>query len=268
MDSNDDFAPSWAHGQSSEAASSPGSAGGAASAICDQILVPTRFPLPRALTTAQGYLELATGAAAKLGLAPRLRRQMLRKSLRLAAAFRCEPHGIAGGSIDAAAHDVAASTASVHALNDARSHQPKVAQQRAMRQLLIGQSLRLLGRYELAVLALKKATADRLLRRDALLALAWCYKRLGRLDEAVTTITRALAAAPDDAILHYNLACYLALSVQPRAALYELAWSLELKPQLQTRAASECDFDSLRGSAAFEALIDPQRRLARRPAGS
>jgi tetratricopeptide (TPR) repeat protein len=178
------------------------------------------FGIPRQLLAAQGYLELATGPAARLGLAPTLRRRTLRQALHLAAKCRVE-----------------------------KRHQPA-------RHLVIGQSLRLLGKHRSAMTSLRKASLDRWLRRDALLGLAWCQKRLGLIDEAITTITRALAAKPDDADLHYNLACYLALAMQPRAAIYELAWALELKPRLRRRAATEADFDSLRCYEAFAALTD------------
>ncbi|HBJ38015.1 MAG TPA: hypothetical protein DDZ51_25315 [Planctomycetaceae bacterium] len=178
------------------------------------------FGLPRQLLAAQGYLELATGPAGRLGLAPALRRRTLRQALHLAARCRVE-----------------------------KRHQPA-------RHLLIGQSLRLLGKHRSAIASLRKASLDRWLRRDALLGLAWCQKRLGLIDEAITTITRALAVKPDDADLHYNLACYLALAMQPRAAIYELAWALELKPRLKRRASAEADFDSLRCFEAFAALTD------------
>lgn len=178
------------------------------------------FGIPRGLLAAQGYLELATGPAARLGLAPALRRKTLRQALQLAAQCKVE-----------------------------KRHQPA-------RYLLIGQSLRLLGKHRSAIAPLRKASFDRLLRRDALLGLAWCQKRLGWIDDAITTITRALAANPDDADLHYNLACYLALAMQPRAAIYELAWALELKPRLRRRANIEADFDSLRCYEAFAALTD------------
>jgi len=125
--------------------------------------------------------------------------------------------------------------------------------------------LRLLGRHRSAIAALRRASFDRLLRRDALLGLAWCQKRLGWIDDAITTITRALAAAPDDADLHYNLACYLSLAMQPRAAIYELAWALELKPRLRRRASIEADFDTLRCLEAFVALTDPRRRVPQGP---
>jgi tetratricopeptide (TPR) repeat protein len=176
--------------------------------------------IPRQLVVAQGYLELATGPASRLGLAPKLRRQTLRQVFSLAVNCRVQ-----------------------------KCHQPA-------RHLLIGQALRLLGKYRGASDALRKASSDRCLRRDALLGLAWCQKRLGLLEDAIATVTRALAASPNDADLHYNLACYLALAMQPRAAIYELAWALELKPRLRQRASVEPDFDPLRCFEAFAALTD------------
>jgi len=224
MDGKQQFAISFAYG-AGKGAVGMGDSGSAGS-------WPPQRPLPRPLQAAQGYLELATGVAAKFGLAPRLRRKTLRTVLRLAG--RCAVTG----------------------------------RHRATRQLLIGQALRLLGRYDSAAMALQKASCDPALRRDALLGLAWCHKRLGDLDLAIAAVSRALATSPDDAALHYNLACYLALAHQPRAALYELAWALELQPRLRRRAAVEPDFDAFRGLAAFEALIDLQRCVSQRPSGS
>lgn len=226
MDGQEYFAVSFAQkGGSDEFGSSDWElvGGGNATAV--------RRPLPRPLQTAQGYFELATAPAARLGLSPRLRRRTLRRVLRMALAYTA-------GAAD-----------------------------RASRELLIGQSLRLLGRYEAALPRLRRAARERSLRRDALLALAWCHKRRGRLDEAIAAVTRALATAPDDAVLHYNLACYLALSLQPQAALYELSWALELQPRLRWRAAVEADFELFRGSAAFEALTATARDASQRSSG-
>lgn len=184
--------------------------------------------LPRGLVIAQGYLDLATGPAAKLGLAVPLQRQTLRTALR--TAFECQV---------------------------SRRHRPQ-------RALLIGQALRLLERYDLAIVPLRRAAQAAATRRDALLGLAWCCKRLGDLEAAILAITRAAARDPGDADLHYNLACYLALSFESKAALRELAWAFELKPSLRFRAVDEADFDSLRGVAAFEALLAAGSRGYRR----
>lgn len=190
--------------------------------------------LPRGLVIAEGYLELATGPAAKLGLAVPLQRRTLRTALR--TAVECQV---------------------------SRRDRPR-------RALLIGQALRLLGRYDLAIVPLRRAARNPTTRRDALLGLGWCCKRLGDLDAAILAITRGLASDPADADLHYNLACYLSLSFESKAALRELAWAFELKPALRSHAADEADFDPLRGTAAFETLLVAgsrgQRRSGKLPA--
>jgi len=189
--------------------------------------------LPRGLLVAQGYLELATGPAARLGLAIKLRRQALRSSLLAALSCRIDPDG-----------------------DDVDRH-------RSERWLLIGQTLRLLGRHDLAVRPLTLATENPTTYRDAGLGLAWCQRRMGNLRAAILTTSRTLSTLPGDADLHYNLACYLALAHDSTASLRELSWAIELKPRLRARAACESDFDSLRGSTAFEELLRPGVKLAR-----
>ncbi|TVP97946.1 MAG: hypothetical protein EA381_13755 [Planctomycetaceae bacterium] len=188
--------------------------------------------LPRGLLVAQGYLELATGPAARLGLAIQLRRQALRSSLLAAVSCRIDP-----GDDDVDRH-------------------------RSERFLLIGQTLRLLGRHDLAVRPLTLATENPTTYRDAGLGLAWCQRRMGNLRAAILTTSRTLSTLPGDADLHYNLACYLALALHSAESLRELSWAIELKPRLRARAACESDFDSLRGSAAFEELLRPGVKLA------
>lgn len=177
--------------------------------------------LPPAIETAEGYLELVTRPAVKLGVHSRMRRDFAKKSLQLAV-----DTGLCESS-------------------------PK---HEARRQMVIGQSLRLLRRYRAAAQAFREASKHRPSRVDALMALGWCQKRMGRSDQAVASLTRALSIAPEDARLHYNLACYLSISGQFRAAVYELAWALEIEPSLRRRALVEPDFDQLRSAPAFAAL--------------
>jgi tetratricopeptide (TPR) repeat protein len=177
--------------------------------------------LPPVIEAAEGYLELVTQSAVKLGVDSRMRREFAKKSLRLVK-------------------DLGVCTLS--------------SKHEARRQMVLGQSLRLLRRYHAAARAFREASKYRGSRVQALMGLGWCQKRIGRMDLAVTTLTRALAIAPEDPRLHYNLACYLALSGQFRAAVYELAWALELEPSLRRRAVWEPDFDQLRSAPAFAAL--------------
>ena len=100
------------------------------------------------------------------------------------------------------------------------------------RQMVIGQSYRILHRYPAAISAFRRASKHRDARVEALMAMGWCQKRIGRTDLAVVSLTRALAIVPENARLHYNLACYLACEGQARAAIYELAWALQIEPRL------------------------------------
>lgn len=198
----------------------------APSATVDSDLARAATGLPRVLQAAGGYLDLAVGPPARLGIEARLRRRLLRKSLRLASRSQVGP-----------------------------THQ-------GSRWLLIGQALRMLGRHRTAVVVLRAALADPSTYRDAMLGIAWCCKRLGRLDDAVATLLRAIAGTPRDASLHYNLACYLALSRRPREALRELAWSLQLNPRLCSAARNEPDFVPLHALTMFHLLTDHRPRLA------
>jgi tetratricopeptide (TPR) repeat protein len=182
---------------------------------------PLMLAVPPAIEMAEGYIELVTQPASKLGVARGMKRQFALKALNLATD--------AGECWHNAKHE-------------------------ARRQMVIGQSLRLLKRHRSAVAAFRKASKHRPSRVAALMAMAWCQKRLGQVTEAVVTLTRALAITPEDPRLHYNLACYLCVSGQARAALYELAWALELDSSLRTRALLDSDFDALRTAPAFFAL--------------
>jgi tetratricopeptide (TPR) repeat protein len=186
-------------------------------------LLPT--PIPASIETAEGYLELVTKPAVCLGVSNKIRRSYAKKAIELATSCGLCPN------------------------------EPK---HEARRQMVIGQAHRLLRRYRTATAAFRSASKYRPLRVEALLAMGWCQKRSGKLNEAVVSLTRALAIVPDDARLHYNLACYLACLGQHRAAVYELAWALELQPKLQSRSIAEPDFDCLRLYPAFIALTQPR----------
>ena len=81
---------------------------------------------------------------------------------------------------------------------------------------LRGEAFRALGRFSEAAASLEEAAG--LLPPDmhVQLALAWCYKRVQRLDLAIETLEDALEIEGDSArrrgILHYNLACYWSLA--------------------------------------------------------
>ncbi len=88
------------------------------------------------------------------------------------------------------------------------------------------------------------------------LALGWCYKRTNRLAQAIDSLERALREHADEALLHYNLACYWSLAGNTaRRRSRALGRALELDPDLRTLVADEPDFNQLRGNPEFERLV-------------
>ena len=87
------------------------------------------------------------------------------------------------------------------------------------------------------------------------LALAWCYKRIDRLDLAIQALEDAMSVDPDEAIIHYNLACYWALADNVRMAIRYLDQSFAIDPKYRDQVADESDFDSIRDDPEFQSLI-------------
>lgn len=85
--------------------------------------------------------------------------------------------------------------------------------------------------------------------------LGWCYKRTGKLDRAIESLEEALAAEPNDALVHYNLACYWSLAKNKRQALSYLARAFKLQDEFRGLVAEETDFDPIRNDPAFQALL-------------
>lgn len=119
---------------------------------------------------------------------------------------------------------------------------------------LLGETLRELRRFREAVYPLRRCLE--LLPDDmhVALALGWCYKRIGRLEDAISTLEQAVKTEPGEAILHYNLACYWSLARNRRQALQHLAYALEIDGNFRDLVADEPDFDPIREDPLFQTL--------------
>jgi len=120
---------------------------------------------------------------------------------------------------------------------------------------LRGESLRSLGRYAEALEPLGQAAQAVPENVHVQLALGWCHKRTARLDLAIQDLERALDVEPTDALIHYNLACYLSLAGERRRALVHLTRALSLDVALRRLVDSEPDFDPLRADPEFLSLM-------------
>jgi tetratricopeptide (TPR) repeat protein len=120
---------------------------------------------------------------------------------------------------------------------------------------LRGEALRALERYQEAIGPLELASRDPTDAIAARLALGWCYKRTGRIDLAIRELEKALVKEPDDALIHYNLACYQSLAKDRGEALRHLRKAIRLEPAYRRMVDQESDFDPLRDDPDFQMLV-------------
>lgn len=119
---------------------------------------------------------------------------------------------------------------------------------------LRGQALQMMQLYEEAIEALEGAADLSPSNTEIVLALAWCYRRAGRMPSAIATLEQALLIEPDNAQLLYHLARDFSLCGKRRRTLDLLAMALERDSQYRELIATEPDFDPLRGDPEFQAL--------------
>ena len=122
---------------------------------------------------------------------------------------------------------------------------------------LRGEALRALERYREALVPLERVAEAVPEDVHVWLALAWCYKRAGRIDRAVHAMEQALKVEPKEALLHYNLACYLSLAGQKERTLAHLSKAFAFDPGYRGMVEGEPDFDPIRSDPDFQALLSP-----------
>jgi tetratricopeptide (TPR) repeat protein len=119
---------------------------------------------------------------------------------------------------------------------------------------LTGEALRALERYGEASQVLEEASELTPSNIQVWLALGWCYKRSGRLDQAISALEHAREVDADQAIIHYNLACYWSLCGEKERALNCLSKAIQIEPNYRDLIGDESDFDPIRSDPDFQAL--------------
>lgn len=127
---------------------------------------------------------------------------------------------------------------------------------------LLGEALRVQGRYHEALRLLERAALLRPGDAAVAISLGWCYKRTHRLAQAIDTLDQAGRAHPEEPLLRYNLACYWSLAGNPEKALDELTTALVLDPDLWSLIGGEADFDPIREHPEFARLVAGKAPLA------
>ena len=119
---------------------------------------------------------------------------------------------------------------------------------------LKGQACRASERHREAVHYLKQSAQLDPENIHVFLALAWSYKRVGQLEQAIVEMKNAVQVDSSSAIAQYNLACYLSLAGDVPNALMHLSIALELNRDFRGFVEGETDFDNIRKEPGFRAL--------------
>lgn len=119
---------------------------------------------------------------------------------------------------------------------------------------LEGEALRTLERWQDAIAPLEAARNEDSTNIHVALALAWCFKRIERLDLAIEALEEAMSHEPTAGILHYNLACYWSLAGNAFRAVEYLSEAFDLDPDYRDMVGSEADFNPIRQHPAFISL--------------
>ncbi len=119
---------------------------------------------------------------------------------------------------------------------------------------LRGEALCAMGLFREAIRPLEDAADLAPSNLHVWVALAWCYKRTGQLSFAIQALESGLDAHPDEALLHYNLACYWSLGGNKDRALQYLEQAIELDSRFRDMTADEPDFDPIRTDPRFQTI--------------
>ena len=90
---------------------------------------------------------------------------------------------------------------------------------------------------------------------EALRALADQYTEEGFYDEGLAVDLRLAHLLPEDPLVHYNLACSLAMAAEPEAAIVELRRAFERGYVDMEHLQIDPDLDNLRDLPAFQELL-------------
>jgi tetratricopeptide (TPR) repeat protein len=130
---------------------------------------------------------------------------------------------------------------------------PDDARSGPLASLIEGEALRAMGSWHEAIGPLTRAAETDPKRLEVWLGLGWCYKRLGRLGDAIDSLRSGLAETPRQPILLYNLACYHSLTGDVATAIDYLTQAIAIDARFRDLTGAERDFDPIRTDPRFVA---------------
>ena len=109
--------------------------------------------------------------------------------------------------------------------------------------------------YERALKHFERVPTDEGSHVELRMSMAWCFKRIGRLDKAIESLKSAYRESPKTTVVLYNLACYYALAGDKEEALSWLGRAIRMDNSYRLRVPRETDFDSIRNDQEFLHLM-------------
>lgn len=120
---------------------------------------------------------------------------------------------------------------------------------------LRGEAFRMRCDFEEALRSFEIVLSERSDDSGVLMAMAWCFKRIDRLDQAIESMKRAYQCSPKEAVVLYNLACYYSLAGERDEALSWLGRAIRLDASFRKQVGKETDFDPIRNDPDFQYLM-------------
>ena len=122
--------------------------------------------------------------------------------------------------------------------------------------LLRGHALQIKREHHQALDEYRQAHLEKPTDIRPLFGMAWCFKRIDQLPQAIDAMKLAYQFHKNDAVVLYNLACYYSLAGDKDNALSWLARSLRMNRELLKSIPAETDFDPLRNDSDFQHLLE------------
>ncbi len=122
--------------------------------------------------------------------------------------------------------------------------------------LLRGEALRAKSDHRAALEAFRKAHAASPEDLGTLMGMAWCFKRIDRVDQSIEMMQLAYESHKEVPVVLYNLACYYSLAGEKEQALSWLGRALRMDRGFTKLVPKETDFDPLRDDPDFLHLLE------------
>ena len=103
--------------------------------------------------------------------------------------------------------------------------------------------------------AFREAHLEKPTDLNALMRMAWCFKRIDQLPKAIDAMKLAYQFHKEVPVVLYNLACYYSLSGEKDEALSWMGRAFRMDRELLKLIPKETDFDPLRNDSDFQHLL-------------